>query len=97
MLIVVAIALIALGALIDVMALMAVGAVAFAFLPPLLLAPAFRIASARPAKPGYSNATWVGGALTVLGFKPSEQGESGREDRTTVRSSRAGASWRRRD
>ena len=65
-------ALIAAGAVAGVIGLVLLGALAVSFLPIILLAPAFRIASERSAKSRYNDDS-IGGALTLLGFKPSEQ------------------------
>jgi len=70
--------LIVLGAAFEEAWLVALGVVPVAALPIALLMPAMRISSARAPEHGSQDMNILGGALTVLGVKPSEQNASNR-------------------
>jgi 4-hydroxybenzoate polyprenyltransferase len=80
------IALVVLGVIGDAPWLALIGAIPLGVAPVGLLLPAFKISSERAPQPGraYRDQNFFGGAMTVLGFRPSEQDEA-REERQAAR------------
>jgi hypothetical protein len=75
------VAIIALSAVVDALWLGLIGAMVLGVAPVGLLVPAIKISSERGPREGrgYKDMNFVGGAMTVLGIRPSEQDKAAAE------------------
>jgi MFS family permease len=75
------VAIIALSAVVDALWLGLIGAMVLGVAPVGLLVPAIKISSERAPREGrgYKDMNFVGGAMTVLGVRPSEQDKAAAE------------------